>query len=143
LTDALEDALDGRGGVVSVTGEPGIGKSRIVREACARAEGVRILVGHALAYTEPIPYWPVRDLLRSWLQVGVSDPEARVRLELKAALAALDEADVYPFLASLLGLTLEPAAAEQLRQVSRDSVQQQTIDSVARVIAALAQEQPV
>ena len=143
LTDTLDDAVAGRGAVISVTGEPGIGKSRLVREACARAEGVRILVGHALAYTEPIPYWPVRDLLRSWLKVGVSDPEARVRLELKAALAALDEAELYPFLATVLGLTLEAAAAERLRQVSRDSVQQQTIDSVSRVIAALAREQPV
>ena len=75
LTDALDDALDGRGAIVSVTGEPGIGKSRLVREACGRAPGVRVLVGHALAYTEAIPYWPVRDLLRSWLGLGVSDPE--------------------------------------------------------------------
>jgi class 3 adenylate cyclase len=143
LIAALEDALDGRGAVVSVTGEPGIGKSRLVREACGRAEGVRVLVGHALDYTESIPYWPVRDLLRSWLGVGLSDPEARVRLELKAALAALDEAELYPFLGALLGLTLEPPVEEQLRQVSRDSVQQQTIDSVARVVAALAAEQPL
>ena len=143
LTDALDDALDGRGAIVSVTGEPGIGKSRLVREACGRAPGVRVLVGHALAYTEAIPYWPVRDLLRSWLGLGVSDPEARVRLELKAALAALNEPDLYPFLATLLGLTLEASAAEQLRQISRDSVQQQTVDAVARVVAALAADQPV
>ncbi len=86
----------------------------------------------------------MRDLLRSWLGLGVSDPEARVRLELKAALAALDdEPDLYPFLATLLGLTLEASAAEQLRQISRDSVQQQTVDAVARVVAALAADQPV
>ncbi len=143
LTSALDDALDGRGAIVSVTGEPGIGKSRLVREACGRAAGVRVLTGHALAYTEAIPYWPVRDLLRSWLALGVSDPETRVRLELKAALGRLGEPDLYPFLATLLGLTLEPSVAEQLRQISRDSVQQQTVDAVARVVAALAADQPV
>src|SRR4051812_27652920 len=146
LTDALEDALDGRGAIVSVTGEPGIGKSRLVREACGRVAGVCVLTGHALAYTEAIPYWPVRDMLRRWLGLGVSDPEARVRLELKAALAAtVREAaeELYPFLATLLGLTLEPAAVEQLRQLSRDSVQQQTIDAVSRVVLALAADHPV
>ena len=146
LTGVLADALDGRGAIVSITGEPGIGKTRIVREACDREPGVRILSGHALSYTESIPYWPVRDLLRGWLGVGVSDPEGRTRLELKAALAAVspDEADdLYPFLATLLGFTLEPAAAERLQQLSRDSVQRQTVDSVVRVVAALAAEQPV
>ena len=146
LTGVLEDVLDGRGAVVSVTGEAGIGKSRLVREACRQTPGVRVLSGHALAYTEPIPYWPVRDLLRSWLGLGVSDPEARARLELKAALAATvpEEAEeLYPFLGTLLGLTLEQSVSEQLRQLSRDSVQQQTVDAVARVVAALAADQPV
>ncbi|HEU5213416.1 MAG TPA: ABC transporter substrate-binding protein [Gaiellaceae bacterium] len=146
LTSVLEDAVDGRGAIVSITGEPGIGKTRIVREACGREAGVRVVSGHSLSYTESIPYWPVRDLLRDWLGVGVSDPEGRTRLELKAALAALspDEADeLYPFLATLLGLTLEPMADDRLQQLSRDSVQQQTVDSVVRVVAALAAERPV
>ena len=48
---------------------------------------MRFLTGHAVAYAETIPYWPVREQLRSWLGLGVSDPEARVRLELRAELA--------------------------------------------------------
>jgi ABC-type transport system substrate-binding protein/class 3 adenylate cyclase len=146
LTRVLDDLVDGRGAVVAVIGEPGIGKSRLVAEACERAEGVRVLAGHALSYTETIPYWPVRDLLRDWLGLGVSDAEARARLELKAALARAvpDEADeLYPFLAAILGLALEPEASERLAQLSRDSVQQQTFDSVVRLAAGLAAERPL
>ena len=142
----LELLVDGRGAIVAVIGEPGIGKSRLVAEACGRVDGVRVLAGHALSYTETIPYWPVRDLLRNWLGLGISDPEARVRLELKAALASVlpDEADeLYPFLAGILGLTLDPDSLERLTQLSSDSVQQQTFDSVLRLCAALAAECPL
>ncbi len=103
LVDALARLEDGLGTIVSITGEPGIGKSRLVAEARARAgDDVRFLVGNASSYTSQAPFWPVRDLLRGWLGVGVADPEGRVRLELKAALAAVLDGQaeaVYPFLA--------------------------------------------
>jgi class 3 adenylate cyclase len=94
LTEVLDGLLEGRGAVVSITGEPGIGKSRLVAEMEQRFAGrVRFLTGHAVAYAETIPYWPVREQLRGWLALGVSDPEARVRLELRAELARTLAAD--------------------------------------------------
>ena len=71
-------------------------------------------------YAETIPYWPVREQLRGWLGLGVSDSEARVRIELRAELARTlgDEAEeAYPFLATLLGLTLEPEQEQRLRRL--------------------------
>jgi ABC-type transport system substrate-binding protein/class 3 adenylate cyclase len=147
VVEAFARLEDGLGTIVSITGEPGIGKSRLVTEARARTTGeVRVLVGRASSYTSEAPFWPVRDLLRGWLGVGVAEPEGRVRLELKAALAAsLDgraEA-VYPFLASLLGLALEGADDDRLRGLSRDSVQRQTFEAVTTLLEALAREQPL
>jgi ABC-type transport system substrate-binding protein/class 3 adenylate cyclase len=141
--DALAHLEDGLGTIVVITGEPGIGKSRLVAEARANALEVEFLVGSASSYTSQAPFWPVRDLLRGWLGLGVADPEGRVRLELKAALASrLDgrAEDVYPFVASLLGLTLEGPDAERLGGLSRDSVQRQTFEAVARLLEALARE---
>jgi ABC-type transport system substrate-binding protein/class 3 adenylate cyclase len=144
IVDALARLDDGLGTIVSITGEPGIGKSRLVAEARARATGeVRFLVANASSYTSDAPFWPVRDLLRGWLGVGVADPEGRVRLELKAALAAVLDglaADVYPFIASLLGLSLDESDADRVESLSRDSVQRQTFEAVAALLDALAQE---
>ncbi len=50
---------------------------------------------------------------------------------------------MYPLLATLLGLSLEPDATERVRELSRDSVREQTIDSVYRLVCALAQKEPV
>ena len=146
LQGVLEELLEGRGGIVSVLGEAGIGKSRLIAEARGVRTDVCFLVGSAVSYAQSIPYWPLRELLRDWLRVGVSESEARVRLELKAGLAAAlggEAEEVYPFLATLLGLSLEPDLADRLRQLSRDSVQQQTIEGVERLLRSLARERPL
>jgi ABC-type transport system substrate-binding protein/class 3 adenylate cyclase len=147
LMEALGALLEGQGAIVSITGEPGIGKSRIVAEANALVEGrVRFLAGHAVAYAEAIPYWPVRELLGDWLGLGVSDPEARVRLELRAELARAlgDDADeALPFLATLLGLAVEPEQDQRLRGFAPDAVQRQTFDWLYQLVCSLAGERPL
>lgn len=144
LEGVLGDLAAGGGAVVSITGEPGIGKSRLVAETRARfADQVRFLEGQGVAYAESFPYWPVRDLLRDWLELGISDPEARARLELKAALSQLEEGDSYPFLATLLGLALEPDLARKIGELSSDSVQRQTFEAVYELLLALALEKPL
>jgi ABC-type transport system substrate-binding protein len=147
LTEVFERLLDGSGAVVSITGEPGIGKSRLVSEVEERFAGrVRFLSGHAVSYTESIPYWPVRELLRGWLGLGVSDPETRVRLELRAELArtlADEPEEAYPFLAGLLGLVLEPEEEQRIRDFASDAVQRQMFDWLYQLVCALADEHPL
>jgi ABC-type transport system substrate-binding protein/class 3 adenylate cyclase len=147
LSEALDGLLEGRGAVVAITGEPGIGKTRLVAELQERFAGrVRFLAGHAVAYAETIPYWPVREQLRDWLGLGVSDSEARVRLELRAELARTlaDEAEeAYPFLVTLLGLALEPEQERRMRDFAPDAVQHQTFDWLYRLLSALARERPL
>ncbi|MGI9110817.1 MAG: ABC transporter substrate-binding protein [Gaiellaceae bacterium] len=147
LSEALEALLDGRGGVVSITGEPGIGKSRLVAEVQRRFDGrIRFLSGHAVSYAETIPYWPVREQLRAWLGLGASDPEAQVRLKLRAQLARTisTEADeAHPFLATLLGLALEPEQEQRIADLAPDAVQQETFYWLYKLICALARERPL
>jgi ABC-type transport system substrate-binding protein/class 3 adenylate cyclase len=147
LEEIFGELTHGRGAIVVLTGEPGIGKSRLKSEVRERfRDRVRFVEGHAVSYGSQIPYWPIRELLRDWLALGVSDPEARVRLELRAGIASSlgHEADeAYPFIANVLGLPLEPEIERRLDELSRDSLQQQTFDAVYRLVYALAQKQPL
>jgi class 3 adenylate cyclase len=147
LSSALQGLLEGAGAIVSITGEPGIGKSRIVAEAEERFEDrVRFVVGHAVPHAETIPYWPLRNLLRDWLGLGVSEPEARARLELRTQVArafGASTAEPYLFLAAVLGLTLEPKQEERLRSFAPDAVQRQTVDWVYQLVCLLAEERPL
>ena len=68
LRGALADALAGRGRVVALVGEAGIGKTRtadeLVKEAAAR--GARVLVGHCHEGSGAPPYWPWVQILRAY-----------------------------------------------------------------------------
>ncbi|NKI45103.1 ATP-binding protein [Streptomyces physcomitrii] len=63
---ALAGALDRTPSVTFVEGEPGIGKTRLIREALERParRGRRVLTATCLPLREPFPYGPVFDLLR-------------------------------------------------------------------------------
>ena len=147
LERTMDGLRDGRGVVVSIIGEAGIGKTRLVSEIRRRYEDdIRFIEGRAVSYAQTFPYSPIRDLLREWLGVGASTPETRVRLELKAQVADLFGADAdeaYPFIASLLGVTLEPDAAERMRELNRESIQHQTFEVFAELVCRLSGEIPV
>jgi len=147
LCAVLDGVQEGRGAIVSVTGEAGIGKSRLVREAQARYESsIRFLAAHSLSYASAIPYVPVRGLLRAWLGLGLATPETRLRLELKSGLESLvggGGRTAYPFLAKLAGLTLEGEDEQRFAEYASDSVQLQTHEAVLAVLRALARERPL
>jgi DNA-binding SARP family transcriptional activator len=66
LTASLEDACAGRGRLVLLLGEPGIGKSRLAEELIAQAEaqGVQVLIGRCWEAGGAPAYWPWTQSLR-------------------------------------------------------------------------------
>lgn len=75
LARALDSARDGRGQVVLLSGSGGMGKTRLAQEMAAHAEkaGVSVLWGRCLEEPGAPPYWPWRQLIRSYLH-SAGDP---------------------------------------------------------------------
>jgi DNA-binding CsgD family transcriptional regulator/tetratricopeptide (TPR) repeat protein len=67
LSRALDRAAGGRGGAILISGEAGVGKTRLLTEfVAASGSGATILVGGCLALADGAPpYWPVVEALRS------------------------------------------------------------------------------
>ncbi len=104
LDSALAAARAGRGSVVVLTGEAGIGKSRLVSELLDAAEGVEVLTVEGGRYAAATAYFAVRAPLRSLVGAGLGDDDATVADRLRTAVQRA-EPDVLPWL-PLLGTIL-------------------------------------
>ncbi|HVF32192.1 MAG TPA: AAA family ATPase [Acidimicrobiales bacterium] len=74
VTDAVHAAALGHGRVILVEGEPGIGKSRLIDQACdqARIEGCEVARGGCDDFAPPRPFAPLLDALA--IRPDASDP---------------------------------------------------------------------
>jgi ABC-type transport system substrate-binding protein/class 3 adenylate cyclase len=151
--EASESVLAGSGRVVFITGEPGIGKTRFIDEMRRSFSTERTAHGRALwlegrcvSYGASLPYWPFRDLLRSWLGIHGDDPPLRVRVALRKQLDRLfpeDVGDLVPYLSALLEIEVEPEAAARLAELSPEALRFRTFEVVRTLLARLADEGPV
>lgn len=90
LRAALVAAGDGRGSVVFVAGEAGIGKSRLARELAADTAAPRanVLRGRAVLTASPVAYRPLAEALTSAVRLGVA-PDVERLTPFRATLAPL------------------------------------------------------
>jgi ABC-type oligopeptide transport system substrate-binding subunit/class 3 adenylate cyclase len=143
--ELLEGVAGGRGGVLFLVGEAGIGKSRLLGRVQDEFAGTW-LEGRCFSYGESLPYWPFRELLREWLGLTLDDAELRARVSLRREVRRLfgeRELEIYPYLGSLLGLGLEPDAAARLAQLAPEALRYRTFEVVATLVGTVAENGPV
>jgi class 3 adenylate cyclase/tetratricopeptide (TPR) repeat protein len=70
ILEVLERVREGSGAIVELTGEAGVGKTRIVDEVIARSPDVRVLRARCEEYERSTPYFPMRAVMRAALGVG-------------------------------------------------------------------------
>jgi class 3 adenylate cyclase len=104
LEAMVDSAIGGRGDVVNVVGPPGIGKSRIAREAAAAAagRGVEVFWAFCESHARDIPFHAVAQLLRAGSGVADLDDQA-ARARVREQLPDADPQDVL-LLDDLLGI---------------------------------------
>ena len=110
LEDQVRATVGGRGGLVEVAGESGIGKTRLVEEVLRRASGIEVLRCPGERGGAGTAYTPVRRLLRRLLEIpadaGPEQSTARVEDVCSALAPALRS--WLPLLGPVLDLDLSP-----------------------------------
>lgn len=110
LTSSWHDARSGRGQVALISGDPGLGKSRLVREFTARLEepDALLLTCRCSAYYQDSAYFPLIHLLFSLLGLKPADTDQKKleRLEHATERLGMRSAETLPLLARLLSIPL-------------------------------------
>ncbi len=129
LDGIADDLRAGRGRLVLVTGEPGIGKTRLVEEAAARAAaaGPRVIWGQCWEAGGAPAYWPWSQVLR--------------RIEANAG-AATWRAWIAELGDALAPLAADPGAPPEPRS-DAEAARFATFDAATRVLQRAAGAQPL
>jgi class 3 adenylate cyclase/tetratricopeptide (TPR) repeat protein len=134
--ELLENAFartvrDARASLVTLYGEPGVGKSRLAREFVEGLERVTVLRGRCLPYGEGVTYWSIAEMVKA--SAGISDDDP-----LEKAFEKLRETCENEAVADLLGL-----AVGVLEAVEGERSQQDIAWALRSWIEQLAAAQPL
>src|SRR5262245_4578318 len=144
LRDALDRASRGRGQVVAVVGEPGVGKSRLFWELLHshRVHGWLIVQSASVSYGKASAYLPVIELLRGYFEIESRDDARKIREKVTGKVLTLAPAlaPVVPALLALLDVPVEGASWQALDPLQR---RQQTLDAVKRLLQRESEVQPL
>jgi class 3 adenylate cyclase/tetratricopeptide (TPR) repeat protein len=137
LVEAVSNLSEGEGRVFSICGAAGTGKSRLIEEFknTLNLEEVQWIEGHAYAYSQNIPYFPLIDLLNRVLEIEEDDPPEKVREKVESGIERLmgKSADIIPYVGGLYSLHY-PEVQEVRPEFWRSRLQ----EAVQAIISAIA-----
>ena len=140
---ALARAVEGRGQAVAVTGEAGVGKSRLFHEfkAMARPE-CRILKTFAVSHGKNSPWLPVISLLNDYFAIANADDARARREKVTGKVLTLERTldDTLPYLFALLGIQ---DGADPLAEDDAQVRRRLTLAAIVRIVLCESRVRPL
>jgi class 3 adenylate cyclase/tetratricopeptide (TPR) repeat protein len=141
LQEAVEKVRQGKGEIISICGDAGTGKTRLLEEFRATLDlnEIQWREGHAYAYSQNIPYFPLIDLLNRAWQIEEGDPRQMVREKVEFHIERLigRKEDIVPYVGSLYSLSYP-----EIEGVSPEYWRMGLLKAVQAILSALAQSGP-
>jgi class 3 adenylate cyclase/tetratricopeptide (TPR) repeat protein len=103
----IQRASSGRGQILAMIGEPGVGKSRLVHEFTRHQlpAGWLVLEGTSVSYGKATPYLPLIEMLRRYFEIAAREDSENIQSQVVKKVFELDSTlkDTIPPILSLLG----------------------------------------
>jgi class 3 adenylate cyclase/predicted ATPase len=155
LTTAVQQLRSGRGQIVSIMGEAGLGKSRLATDLHAQLQAVdrteprsvvRWFEGRCVSFYESVSYRPIQELIGQMIDRqsddGIAEAWSKLRTAVDAWPSAENAAASLPYLAHFLGLPLSDAMQEKVRYLNAEALQRRTFIAIRTLIEMQARTAP-
>ena len=144
LNEAFERAGSGEGRVVGISGEAGVGKSRLLLEFknSLPKDRSRYFEGRCFHYGESMPYLPLLDVLRSFIGAKEGEKEDSIKRKLEKRVLGLDRKlrNVIPPLQGLLSLKVEDKEYAELEPKQK---KEKTFEAIRDLLVRISRVRPL
>lgn len=144
MLDRFNRAKRGSGQALSIVGEAGVGKSRLLHEFrnALSNEDVTFLEGKCLSYDKGVAYRPIKDLLKSNFGIEEADSDSIIVEKVKKGLdiLGLDETSSLPYLLELL--SVKDTGIDRIR-MSSEAMKDRILRTLRRIVLKTSEARPL
>ncbi len=156
LQQAVTRLQAGEGGLITIVGEAGLGKSRLVAElrktVAPRHANVQWVEGRCPSFGASIAYWLWMDIVRGLLGVTLESPPSAVREALRERVQALANIPcryperrptIYPYIGQLFSLPLDAKTTAKIGELKGEELKRGTFRAIESLIEGTARQRPL
>jgi class 3 adenylate cyclase/tetratricopeptide (TPR) repeat protein len=148
LEKQVMQLINGRGSVVTIEGQAGIGKSRLVSELKETEvmRRVALFEGRAFSTGKNLSFHPIIQIIKSWAGIREEDVQGDALIKLQRAIhrvhpGAIDE--IYPFIATMMGYRLEGKARERTAGIEGEALENLILKNLRDLLSKAATVLPI
>lgn len=141
LHQAMGGLEAGQGAIISIVGEAGTGKSRLLHEFEKSLADKRItwITGYAFAHTQQVPYFPLAGIVRRWLELDGSATAKEMSTGIARRVGELlgPDAEEIPIIQGLLGQEVQATDG-----MSPEEWRKRLKSAMLNLLSAIARQTP-
>jgi class 3 adenylate cyclase len=151
VKETVDEWLNNQGQMVSIIGEAGIGKSRLVSElktylSIKDDKRFQYIEGRCVSIGQPISYWPFLDILRTYFNLSEGDDTVTIASKIIDGTVQIfpNSADeTLPLLGQLLSVKYGNELDDRLKFATPEQIKHQTLMQLRDLFRTLAEKQPL